>query len=207
MQASARQRERDETRLARALSAFLREQRDRVIDNPDWEAEQDRLHLTLLPMLRAILKTSYNRTRAALRAKATLFDIEAWIESYTFELVAGITETTRRRLQDALIAYFEAPETMGSVREAVGSIFGADRAQLIAVTEVTRSYSAGSTAAADELRAAGFELEDVWQTSRDDLVCEVCGPLHNRAKGDGWITGPPDDSHPGCRCWVVHRLK
>lgn len=82
----------------------------------------------------------------------------------------------------------------------------AHRAQLIATTEVTRAYAEGNRAA---WRASGIIERMRWQTSNDELVCPVCGPLSGRVievSAEGWVVDdeaifPP--AHPRCRCWVT----
>jgi len=45
----------------------------------------------------------------------------------------------------------------------------------------------------------------VWQTSGDEKVCEICGPLDGKAE-DEWDDpeGPP--AHVNCRCWMTTRV-
>lgn len=87
------------------------------------------------------------------------------------------------------------------------SAFSEQRAQLIAVTEVTRAYAEGNRAA---WRASGIIARMGWRTSADELVCPICRPLNGRVtdvSADGWrntddvAVFPP--AHPRCRCWVT----
>lgn len=80
-----------------------------------------------------------------------------------------------------------------------------ERAEMIAVTEVTGSVSAGEDAAAVWFAADGGEYRPKWYTEDDAKVCEICGPLHGkgveiyrRVNPDG----PP--AHPNCRCWLEY---
>jgi len=144
-----------------------------------------------------------------------------WAERYTFGLVRQITDTTTKQLQTALSTFFRTPGMTRTELEQMilwgpdihglqvgGRIISATkRAEMIAVTEVTRSYSAGEV---EGLRASGlaqvppreqppahvgcrcdispFPREDGvmswrWQTLNDNLVCEICAPLHGQDVG------------------------
>ena len=78
---------------------------------------------------------------------------------------------------------------------------------MIASTEVTRAYAEGTQAA---YREAGVIERMQWRTARDEIVCPICGALHNvqAALGQPFVNPqngreyfPP--AHPRCRCWVV----
>jgi len=80
--------------------------------------------------------------------------------------------------------------------------FGENRASMIAVTEVTRAYSEATNQHQRLIRdEVGLEMRRVWLTTRDSLVCPICGPKHGmpeeewRAEFPG---GPP--GHVNCRC-------
>lgn len=97
----------------------------------------------------------------------------------------------RERLAALIQEFFARPMTMGDLTNAVAEIFGADRAEEIAVTEVTRACAMKSKAEADDLRSRGFEIIDIWRTCNDSLVCADC--QHEvKARGDGW------DEYPRC---------
>jgi hypothetical protein len=123
----------------------------------------------------------------------------AWASNYSFELVRGITETTKRQLQRAISAYF-AGQTRGQLEERIRRWFSPVRAEMIAVTEVTRAAAMGEMTAFEELKAQGIEMGIVWQTNRDELVCPICAPRNGKKRGDGWQEPPP--AHPRCRCWI-----
>lgn len=138
----------------------------------------------------------------------------AWAQAYAYELVNGITELTQQRLQSAFSAWLAAGEEFPKLRERVRTIFeDAKRAELIAVTEATRAIAEGNTQA---WSAAGVP-ERRWETANDELVCEVCGALHQQSAPVGQafsvvaqgrsltIANPP--AHPGCRCIVKPVVK
>jgi SPP1 gp7 family putative phage head morphogenesis protein len=83
------------------------------------------------------------------------------------------------------------------------TVFSRERAELIAVTEVTRAYAEGNRAAWE---AGGIIEQREWQTANDELVCPICGPLQGVIVGldeefPGGLSGPP--AHPRCRCWIA----
>lgn len=109
----------------------------------------------------------------------------------------------QERLAAVIQEFMDRPMTMGELTNAVAKILGlaADQANEIAVTELTRAYAMKSKAEADEVRASGFEVLDIWRTTNDELVCELCDH-EGKVRGDGWNECPP--VHPGCRCSVEH---
>lgn len=126
-----------------------------------------------------------------------------WVERYTVQLYDGISQTTNRRLTTAIADWIENGDTLTDLRRELEPIFGRQRAELIASTEVTRAY-----AEANELayRESGIASGREWRTAEDERVCPVCGPLEGEQRpfgqsfGDG-VNNPP--AHPRCRCWIV----
>ena len=114
----------------------------------------------------------------------------------------SITAATERQLRgyiDQLIA------TGGSLRDLelqVAHLFAPERAEMIAVTEVTRAYALGNMAAWE---ASGVVQKKEWAVARDELVCPYCSPLNGKRVGldetfDGVVYNPP--LHPRCRCFL-----
>lgn len=125
-----------------------------------------------------------------------------WARGYSFDLVRGITATSRRATQEAIGAFFEQGMTRGDLEARLSRIYGTVRAESIAVTEVTRAASFGEQEVAREIAGDGIDMIPIWQTNNDELVCSVCGPLHDNPITDNFY--PP--AHPRCRCWVNHEL-
>ena len=130
-----------------------------------------------------------------------------WSRDYSFRLVKDINETSRRATGQAASNYFDQGWTMGDLRRKLGSIYSPVRAEMIAVTEVTRAAAEGERGVAGELRNQGIDMVEVWQTNNDELVCPICGPRHGRKIGTNWnrSDGPP--AHPRCRCWINHEFE
>lgn len=94
-------------------------------------------------------------------------------------------------------------EAAKAIREANRKAFGRQRAEDVAITEVTRASSRAETAAREVATETGADLEGIWVTSRDDKVCEICQPLHGQPESM-WRVFFPDgpSAHPRCRCWI-----
>jgi hypothetical protein len=84
------------------------------------------------------------------------------------------------------------------------------RVDMIARTEIGAAQSYGQLELWQQARDRGLIPLDamrVWMTAKDELVCDVCGPMNGEvAPIDGvWFTpnGPvhyPTEIHPNCRC-------
>lgn len=120
-----------------------------------------------------------------------------WARDYTFNLVRGINDHSRAALQSTVSAYYERGQTTGDLVSRLSGIFGPVRAEMIAVTEITRAASEGKRVIGRELNKQGVQMIPIWQTNNDSLVCSICGPRHNQEITDGMY--PP--AHPRCRCF------
>lgn len=139
--------------------------------------------------------------QAAVRWDLVNARAQAWARGYSFELVRGITDTSRARLQQMVSQFAARPEMdLRGLGAEIGTVFGRGRGDMIAVTEVTRASAQGELGLFDEIRRDNpqADLVQVWLTSVDERVCAVCGPRHGKARGSGWIDPPP--AHPRCRC-------
>ena len=125
-----------------------------------------------------------------------------WAANYTFELVSGLTKTTEEVVKSAMHAYLTTPGMTNADLEALlAPAFGPVRAEMIAVTEVTRAYSAATNTYQALLGEMGAKFMRIWNTSADDKVCPLCAPLNNKPESvwkRDYPSGPP--GHPGCRC-------
>lgn len=125
-----------------------------------------------------------------------------WARDYTFNLVRGISDHSRLALQSTVSAYYARGQTTGELVNRLSGIFGPVRAEMIAVTEITRAAAEGERAIVRELNKQGVQMVPIWQTNNDSLVCPLCGPRHGQEITDGMY--PP--IHPRCRCWVNHEF-
>lgn len=85
------------------------------------------------------------------------------------------------------------------------SLFSRDRAQRIATTEISRSYYEGNLAA---YRQGGIIKKVRFNSSQDEKVCPLCGPLNGvTAELDEAFRHPNGATyripvHVMCRCWI-----
>lgn len=126
-----------------------------------------------------------------------------WARRYTYELVSNLTDTTREVVRHAVESFIATPGmTVGDLRALLAPAFGEVRAEMIAITEVTRAYAQAAQIYQALLRDYGLEMTRIWRTSGDDIVCPVCAPNNDKPEWE-WEhpDGPP--AHPRCRCWVT----
>jgi SPP1 gp7 family putative phage head morphogenesis protein len=127
-----------------------------------------------------------------------------WANRYAGELANGMTDVTRRRMQQEIAAFIESGDlTINQLGQRLESLFSPTRAEMVAVTEVTRAYAEGNMAS---WRESGVTEGKEWRTNVDELVCPICRPLDNNVvpldqQFDGGHDGPP--AHVRCRCWIV----
>ena len=133
-----------------------------------------------------------------------------WALQYSYELVSGLTDTTRERLQQEITRFIEEGGTMDDLQRRLTDVFGEQRASRIAVTEVTRAYQQGQEASRRATIEMGIPLKEEIRNAQDERVCNICGPLGGQVREVGApaehptlgpIEGPP--FHVGCRDWTV----
>jgi len=111
------------------------------------------------------------------------------------------TDTSQARASQVIADWIETGGTMDELLEQVAGVWEGPRADVAAVTEVTRLYATGNATAWE---ASNVVTAMVWRTAEDEKVCDVCGPLDDAEIAfDGAL--PP--AHPNCRCWVVPKVK
>lgn len=128
--------------------------------------------------------------------------------------VYAITESTRSDLRDLIAKGLEdnigTPAIADSIQEAFA--FSADRADLVARTEISRANEQGKLNGWREAQDAGVVLLKSWLTAGDDDVdVDICEP--NEAQGaiaidDDFESGddaPP--GHPNCRCVLIPEVE
>jgi SPP1 gp7 family putative phage head morphogenesis protein len=131
-----------------------------------------------------------------------------WLKRRTFQLTYAnefsLTRSTERRLRGAIDDFIASPDmTMNQLGEAIGGLFDFGRAEVVAITEVTKAFARSQQAVWKE---AGIIEKQRWNTAVDEFVCPICAPLNGRVIGidevwGGYIDSPP--AHPQCRCWVT----
>jgi len=178
-----------EAAVGAELAGFFEEQKRRVlaageaIDDGFWEREQGLLAAVLL----MALGVGLNETGAA-RADALGGDwmevhgeALTWLQGYTFDLVVGITETTRESVRRALEMWLEAGGEVADLARLLEPTFGRGRAERIAATEVTRMYEEGG----DMVRTAlGLPRAAFRPPTRTNCRCWT---VERRLPDDSWV--------------------
>ena len=120
--------------------------------------------------------------------------------------MSGINDTTRAVIEDALRQFYEIEGmTRQDFVDMISPSFGAARAEMIAVTETTRAYNEAHRETMEEIAAAGFEMVNYWQTSKDELVCPLCAPRDGLPEEE-WDSPDWPPLHVNCRCDVASSL-
>lgn len=214
-----------EEELAKAIARALGLQFDEVMqllgDPPSmenlsseyWRAAEKELSGVIKLQLQPIYLTQAQRLMEELPVGVVdwgLINTRAieWVNSYTFDLVSGITDVTRRGIQAAIQAFYEdGTMSISDLADSLVNLFGPVRAEMIAITEVTRASVQGELALVNmiEMENPNIHMIPKWQTANDDRVCEICGPRNGTRYGTVWFDYPP--AHPRCRCGIGYEME
>lgn len=127
--------------------------------------------------------------------------VSRFARDYRYNWIKGITDTTRKQTQNAIADWIASGSPLSVLEATLEPIFSSARASRIASTEVTRVFAEANRAA---FESSGLVDMVVWQTSNDEIVCDVCNSHDGEHIGIGDIDSyPPNASHPGCRCWIT----
>lgn len=132
------------------------------------------------------------------------------IDAYMPKLIKGLTDTTRNLVKQVVdSARANGGITNEELIRQLTPAFGRRRAEMIAVTEYTRSASNATTVYRDYLQDFGLDTERVWNTENDEIVrkCPICYPLNGKTEevwGERYPDGAP--AHPRCRCDISIRI-
>jgi SPP1 gp7 family putative phage head morphogenesis protein len=130
--------------------------------------------------------------------------VEQWIRTQHWfsplSLTQGLSSTEQNRIRTLIVDYVTNQRPQAWLRDRIigdTGLYGRQRAETIARTEVTHAFARGNRAA-----WAGRGVERVsWRTRVDELVCPICGPLHLQEFDVDSDVIPP--AHARCRCWIV----
>jgi len=146
----------------------------------------------------------------------------AYFKEYKSRLKTDVDETTKERIEAIISQGLEDGTSYDVLARMIKQEFASfakppkggpkhtrTRAQLVAITELGNSYTAGSIGLVRDAMDTGLQFEKSWLTSRDDRVSDGC--RENAAAG--WI--PIDRAFPsghdrplrfpGCRCDILLR--
>ena len=172
-----------------------------------WDEERERSYFLLRPL---VIEPACEVVVGGVVLLGIELDLElvneaarAWAETYTYALVDQITDTSAALLQDEFSRWIASGEPLDDLIKKLEPMFGSVRAEMVAVTEVTRAFAEGNLIA---WRESGVVEGKRWMTAQDDLVCSICAPLAGTVApldSDGFANGlvaPP--AHVRCRCWL-----
>jgi SPP1 gp7 family putative phage head morphogenesis protein len=125
--------------------------------------------------------------------------MQEWAGPYVATVTRTFTDVTRRLVENVVGRYRATPGiTIAQVEALLEGAFGARRAQVVAVTEITRAAAQATRQYQKILDEAGVKMRRVWRTSNDSLTCPICGPRNGMVMTDA---DPPPPAHPKCRCF------
>ena len=140
--------------------------------------------------------------------------VQDWLGDYVPKTTDKIDQTTADRIKPIIEMYRTTPGmTIQDLQAAVLPLSDPMRAKMIAITETTRAASQATVQYKDYLGERGIQMQRVWNTDADELVCPICtGQVYNvKLNGlteDQWPSevadGPP--AHVNCRCDTTLRL-
>jgi hypothetical protein len=153
----------------------------------------------------------------------------AYLKVHGAELVTGINETTRSRIQTIIAEGAERGLSYDEIADMIADAFAQfappgdklvdlllgdrtrSRAEIVAITELGMAYEAGNAIVIDDLEAGGLKMQKKWLTVGDGNVSDIC--RGNAVQG--WIDVDEDFQsghatplgHPLCRCTALYRRK
>ena len=133
--------------------------------------------------------------------------VKEWADTYSYDLVDGINDTTKKLLQEKISNWFGSGMPLAVLIKELSGIYSEGRASFIAQTEVTRAFAQGQLVAWNEMKVPYMR----WRTRQDEKVCAICGALDKKIielseksnfslddNADGYL--PP--AHVSCRCYL-----
>lgn len=109
--------------------------------------------------------------------------------------IERIAENTRIAIRDEILRIRTEGGTVADLYDELEPLLGPQRAELVAVTELTNAMG---RAAQEAYKAAGFQFW-MWQTANDDRVDGDCASKNGQVYG---IEVLFEAEHPRCRCWA-----
>lgn len=194
---------------AKKLVKRVQDEGAEAVDDPAlWDEQREQMAEAITPTLLALSAAAVERAKDTLTETAMDVDwglanerAATWARTHSANLVTNVTETTKRKVSEAVGDWIDAGETHAELVKRIQkltedgeAVFDRTRAELIATTEATRTYAeANNTAwtAAGYLPAAfkapahpncrcylqPYKMADgtlvlVWYTARDERVCK-----------------------------------
>jgi hypothetical protein len=146
-----------------------------------------------------------------------MMDVNAYsfAETYTYDLVTGINQTTERGLRNALTRWIEEGGTLDELTESIRpvfaneaatrrieSLFKVDRARMIAATEATRAYVQGTV---QYWVAQGFAMPREAPPKHPNCRCDIA--IKKDEFGNYWwvwFTAKDERVCPLCNPYILN---
>ena len=221
-------------RLSRLTARQRRELRDLLGDPPDpsrvsaadWQRWEDERRKELTVILLAVFLATFAQHADEMLPGAvddsTALEVNRQALLQAGAMAADSAASSISTARDIVTTSGEvlATGTAADVEAVLSRALGPDRDAVTAATLTTQAQTRGTNATRIPLERAGFNMITRWITERDDRVCPLCRPLHNkvpdlwglvlenalapggsRAQDEVIANGGPP-AHPNCRCYL-----
>lgn len=171
------------------------------------------IYLLIVLLLIAWFESEVSRQTGDLELNAP--DLMPAAQEYTKQRSAKVAKDVADSIQLAVAEVRavaaetkQLDEIADRLKKTLDKQLSVDRAQSIAITEITYTISAADDSAARYIETRRpVQLPPIWFTQDDERVCPVCGPLHLKgpvAWAHMFPGGPP--AHVRCRCWKDRKI-
>jgi len=172
-----------------------------------WEDESQKLFKVLFPLFKKSAvdsaRRSYNDLAVAgsvdLGISWDMFSQVAidWAEKNTVQIVAQISKTSMVGFLNEFDEWVKSGDPLNVLVDKLSPYYGPVRAEMVAVTEVTRAYALGNLSVWNQV--GGVEGFNVF-TAEDDIVCSICEDEQSNNPHALDADAPP--YHVNCRCYL-----
>lgn len=215
--ALARRFGRELTAQEKEIVALAETDPDRLLHESYWEEEKQRYPWLRRLLAAGAIAAAVEALPAGARGRiappipsgaATIEETviglaENWAKEYSFNLIKGITDTTRDAVAQALDEYRLGVIDYDQFVARLAPKFGPGRAATIARTEAARAGNMGALETGQYLAAQGYEPHYIYMYSQSEAPCPsrpLCSELDGKEieqYGPDW---PP--RHYNCQCGV-----
>lgn len=177
----------------------------KILDINFWDAERKLLFKILFPLIfdAAIAGAELgldNLVELGIGVDWGLVNQDAldWAREYTYDLVKGINETSRKFTQTAVSGWIESGAPLKDLRAELEPMFGKVRAKMIASTETTRAF-----AVSKQTTWKASEVVEGYNIALTDMdACPKCVEIASGGPYDIDDTEHLPPFHVNCRCGI-----
>lgn len=176
-----------------------------------WQAMQQRIEDTLAEQLGRIHQQAAQRMAAELGLaginSAKVANAYSWATLRAYQVSTDLVNRIQTSVAEAA-AQVSAAE-VATLGVAMAVLFAPERASRIAATEITNAVSAGEFDQRDALEDHyGVKIVAIWNT-RDNDACRTCTRMNRLTEVEFsryYPSGPGDQVHPACRCFLTWEI-